>query len=125
MNIEISVPLYPTESKSKVEKALKTLFPMMEFVLAGGYYTGKSRDITCLNHFKELLEMQRIRDTAHTILKRSLLNDSLVFYLNKQAAFMGKVNFSEKCPLDPITVSIKGRNLIILINSISPRTTEL
>ncbi|MBU7016985.1 MAG: hypothetical protein HXS44_05710 [Theionarchaea archaeon] len=125
MNIEVSVPLHPTESKSKVERALKTLFPVMEFTLSGGQYVGKSRDVACLNHFKELLEMQRIRDTANTILKRSLCDDSLLFYLNKQAAFMGKVNFSENCPLDPITVFIKGKNLITLINSISPRTTEL
>ncbi|MBU7046547.1 MAG: hypothetical protein HXS54_08930 [Theionarchaea archaeon] len=125
MNIEISVLVHPTESKSKVEKALKTLFPTMEFTLSGGQYTGKSRDVACLNHFKELLEMQRIRDTANTILKRSLCNDNLLFHLNKQAAFVGKVNFSEKCPLDPITVSIRGKNLINLISNISPRTTEL
>ena len=124
MHIKIKVPVYPTESKSKVEKALKNLFPTVEFQLSKGQYTGKSNDVQSLNHFRGLLEMQRIRDTANTLLKRSLYNNTLVFHLNKQAAFMGKINFSEECPLDPITVTINGKDLEALINDLSPRTGE-
>lgn len=124
MKIEVSTPVHPTESKEKVEKALKNVFPSVEFHLARGYFTGTSTDAPSLDHFKELLEIQRIRDTANTILKRCLTRDNLVFYLNKQAAFMGRVNFSEECPLDPITVSIKGKDLITLIDRLSPRTVE-
>jgi predicted RNA binding protein with dsRBD fold (UPF0201 family) len=124
ITLEISVPLHSTESKTKVKKALKTLFPTVEFTLQDRYITGMSHTRDSLNHFKELLKNQKIRDTANTILKRSLYNDTLVFYLNKQAAFMGKVNFSRECPLDPITVSIKGENLDELIDELSPRTAE-
>ena len=124
MDIEISTPVYHTESKSKVEKALKNLFPSVEFMLSGGYFIGKSKDVKSLDHFKNLLKMQRIRDTANTILKNSVSKNQLVFYLNKQAAFMGKVNFSKECPLDPITVSVKGEAINMLINDLSPRTAE-
>ncbi len=124
MKIKISVVVHRTESKRNVEKALKNLFPSIEFTLSGGYFTGTSTDIQALDHFKELLKIQRIRDTAHTLLKRFLSGNNLVFSLNKQAAIMGKVNFSEECPLGPITVSVKGEDLNSLINHLSPRTAE-
>lgn len=124
MKIEISAPVYPTESEEKVERALKNLFPSVEFSLSGSSLKGTSADIESLAHFRLLLQMQRIRDTANTILRQSLSRDELTFYLNKQAAYMGKVNFSRECPLDPITVSISGRDLETLINDLSPRTTE-
>ena len=124
IRLEISVPVYCTESKEKVEKALKNVFPSVEFTLSEGHYTGKSQDIQSLDHFRALLKYQQIRDTANTMLKRSLHNGELVFYLNKQAAFMGKVNFSEECPLGPITVNVKGKDLGHVINYLSPRTTE-
>ena len=124
MKIEISAPVYHTESEEKVEKALKSLFPSVEFSLSKNSLKGTSADPESLTHFKLLLQMQRIRDTANTLLRKSLKRDKLTFYLNKQAAYMGKVNFSEECPLGPITVSIKGKNLETLINDLSPRTTE-
>jgi predicted RNA binding protein with dsRBD fold (UPF0201 family) len=124
VTIEVSAPVHHTESESKVVKALQNMFPFMEFALFNGYLTGKSTDMKSLDHLKELLEVQRIRDTANIILKRSLSGDSLIFYLNKQAAFMGKVNFSEDCPQGPITVSIAGKNLSILIDYLSPRAAE-
>lgn len=124
ITLEISVPLHSTESRDKVEKALENLFPTVEFTLSENTLTGTSHTEQSLNHFKNLLEKQRIRDTANTILKRSICENKVIFTLNKQAAFMGKVNFSEKCPLDPITVSIKGKDLNALIDHLSPRTTE-
>ncbi len=124
MKIEISAPVHPTESASKVEKALKNLFPSVEFNLSEGRLTGISEDSKSLNHFKCLLEEQHIRDTANTILRRSLFADSLTFFLNKQTAFVGKVNFSEVCPLDPIKVCIGGEHLTTLIDELAPRTTE-
>ncbi|KYK38835.1 MAG: hypothetical protein HXS46_03015 [Theionarchaea archaeon] len=124
VKIKISVVVHHTESKRNIEKALKNLFPSIEFTLSGGYFIGTSTDIHSLDHFKELLKIQRIRDTAHTLLERSLSGNNLVFSLNKQAAFMGKVNFSEECPLGPVTVSIKGEDLNSLISHLSPRTAE-
>jgi hypothetical protein len=124
IRIKISVPVHPTESKEKVEKALKNVFPSVEFILSEEHYIGKSQDIQSLDHFKALLTHQRIRDTANTMLRRSRRDGELVFYLNKQAAFMGKVNFSEECPLGPITVTVKGKDIDQVIDHLSPRTAE-
>lgn len=122
IEIEISTRVHPTESASNVEKALENMFPSIEFTLSGGWAIGKSQNPRSLDHFKEILKLQRIRDTAHSILRRSISENQLIFYLNKQAAFMGKVNFSSECPMGPITVSITGENLTALIDDLSPRT---
>ncbi len=124
MIIEVSTPVHLTESESKVEKALRNIFPSMTFIFSKGYFAGRSDSIESLDHFRELLQMQRIRDTAHTLMERSLFRNELKFCLNKQAAFVGKVNFSKDCPLGPITVSIQGEDLELLIDHLSPRTTE-
>ncbi|MGD2250841.1 MAG: RNA-binding domain-containing protein [Candidatus Methanofastidiosia archaeon] len=123
-SITVSVVVHFTESESKVNKALKNIFPALEFTPSEKGFTATSDDLKSLAHLKELLKSQKIRSTANYILKNSLLDNELVFYLNKQAAYMGKVNFSENCPLDPITVNITGNNLYDIIDSLSPITPE-
>ncbi len=120
--ITVSAPVHPTESEISVKKAVQNLFPSIQVTLTKKGITGMSKDKKALKRLKELLKAQKIRCTANDILKRSVCNETLVFYLNKQAAFMGKVNFSEDCPLGPITVSITGSDLITLIDDLSPRT---
>jgi predicted RNA binding protein with dsRBD fold (UPF0201 family) len=123
-NITVSTVVHFTESESKVKKALKNLFPTMEFTCSEKGFSATSKDLKSLVHLKELLKSQKIRSTANYILKNSLLDNELVFYLNKQAAYMGKINFSENCPLDPITVHITGNNLCDIIDSLSPIAPE-
>lgn len=122
MIITVSTPVYPTESEDNVKKAVKTLFPLIEFTVTEKEITGTSEDKKALIHLKELLEKQKIRSTANDILNQSVVNGTLVFYLNKQAALMGKVNFSRDSPLGPITVSITGVDLTTVIDELSPRT---
>jgi predicted RNA binding protein with dsRBD fold (UPF0201 family) len=122
MIITVSIPVHPTESEYNVKKAVKNLFPLIQFTVTEKEITGTSEDKKALIHLKELLEKQKIRSTAHDILNQSVVNGTLVFYLNKQAALMGKVNFSRDCPLGPITVSITGADLTTLIDELSPRT---
>jgi predicted RNA binding protein with dsRBD fold (UPF0201 family) len=124
VTIEVSTPVHHTESEGKVKQALQNIFPLMHFSLSNGYFTGKSTDIKSLDCLKELLKSQKVRDTANMLLRESLSGDTMTFYLNKQAAFMGKVNFSEDCPQDPIAVSVSGKNLNTLISYLSPRAVE-
>ncbi|MGC1120627.1 MAG: RNA-binding domain-containing protein [Candidatus Methanofastidiosia archaeon] len=123
--VEISTPVHPTESESKVRKALESIFPCVQFSLDGTVFKGKSEELKSLEHIKELLESQRIRSTANKILRNSLFGRELIFCLNKQAAYMGKVNFSEDSPLGPITVTISCENVEALITYLSPRAPEM
>jgi hypothetical protein len=119
MEIVVSVPVYPTESPEKIEKALENLFPSLHFTLSEKGFTGTSQDIEALNTMKMLLEKQRIRDTAQDILIRNVHSKTLTFSFNKQAAYMGKINFSEECSLDPIVVSITDEDIQSVIRYVS------
>ncbi|MEM4729441.1 MAG: RNA-binding domain-containing protein [Thermoplasmata archaeon] len=76
--------------------------------------------------FAELLRRQRIRDAARRVLLKGMKGESLtVFRLNKQAAFVGKVSFSEgESPLGDITVRLEHPGLMALIDSVAPDTRK-
>jgi hypothetical protein len=104
MRIEGSVPIFPTEDPDKVVMGVLNLFPGSECQIGADgivFRSGSAR------HLCEVLEDQRIRDTALMVLRRSQVEDSTSFYLNKQAAFMGKANFTEgKSSLGDIRVEV-------------------
>jgi predicted RNA binding protein with dsRBD fold (UPF0201 family) len=67
-----------------------------------------------LVNFHKLLRDQRILDTARAVMLGGLGGESFQFRLNKQAAFMGKVNFPpEEEPLGSIHVQITGGEKVI------------
>jgi len=60
-----------------------------------------------------ILQRDRIRAAARSVLRRSVEGDRLAFYLNKQAAYAGHVSFSQpegESPLGPIRVVIETKN---------------
>jgi hypothetical protein len=111
MKLSVSVPVYPTETPEKIENALENLFPDLHFTSSDEGFSAGSENRAALTTMRMLLEKQRIRDTAREILLRHTRGTTLTFFLNKQAAYMGKINFSEECPLDPITVSITAQDI--------------
>jgi predicted RNA binding protein with dsRBD fold (UPF0201 family) len=99
MDIAIEAPIHPTEDPERVFQAVKNLFPD---VVRGESY--KSQDIqTLARRISELM----IKDTARVLLLRSIRGNEILFHLNRQAAFAGKVNFTDgKSVLGDITVRI-------------------
>ena len=53
---------------------------------------------------------ERILDSARKVLMRNVIENSVRFFLNKQAAFMGRVHFvtnvDQEDPLGPITIQV-------------------
>ena len=90
--IEITVMVYPTEVEERVRTAVLNLFPDAEIETME---SGLSAKASSLEVFSTKLRDQRIRDTARSVLHRLKSGDSINFTLNKQAAFVGKVNFTE------------------------------
>ena len=117
--IHIKTPLNATESKDKVERAIMNIFPDARLSQTKECIVGTSNSIKT---FGELLKMQRIRSTARIELLKRLSSDAFEFVLNKQAAFMGKVNFS-KDPLGPIYVKVQVDAPILVVDSIAPEFT--
>jgi len=102
----ISVPFYGTEDVEKIEGAVEKIFPGTSFEKMEGFgkkiLRGKGGTLRTL---RNRLREQKIRDAAREHLR---LLRPLVFFLNKQAAYMGKVNFSDgKSPMGDIKVEVR------------------
>ena len=105
MKIEGSVPIFPTEDRDKVKESVTSLFSDASIRDQGDVLRFNASDPSIL--IKSLTD-QSIRDTARDMI--SPRNGEIIsrFYLNKQAALFGKVNFTEgDSTLGDIRVEIK------------------
>jgi len=122
MTIEVSVYVIirPTERVEKVASAVEKIFPGLIMDIRGDRieaYGGPS----ALRTLHKLLREQEILDTARSVMLQGREGNTIQFRLNKQAAFMGWVNFPpEEEPLGSIHVQITGDDLVI--DWLSPRT---
>jgi len=134
-NIEIEAEafIYPTEDQGKVERAIKKIFPTCSMTIESP--SEEVKTLRAREHGKEaliplqsLLRQDRIRDAARSILMSSVSDNVIIFYLNKQVAFVGHVSFSmpnAESPLGPITVRIRCENPVGLIEWLAPRSAAV
>lgn len=118
--IRVSTPVRPTEDPTKVEAALRNLFPELELEEIEGFVKGTS---TSLDRLRELIRNQKIRDSARSLFRRGRTDDRTTVQLNKQAAFVSRVNFGEDGPLGEILVEIESDRLDEEIDFVAERTT--
>ncbi|MGQ9788911.1 MAG: RNA-binding domain-containing protein [Candidatus Hadarchaeaceae archaeon] len=123
MKIRVETEVRETESLEKVDAAVKNMFPKMALELAGQKLVGESTDITVLSRLHQLLRQQAILDTARSTMLANRKTQTTKFMLNKQAAFAGKVSFTDgESPLGPIIVTIEAPEIERLIDYLAPRT---
>ena len=126
MEVIIKAKVKPTEDKYKVKKAILNIFPRanLNFIKEDnefGKWEGKTKSV---DRLKELLRSQAILDAARTVLEKGMTENAVKFYLNKQAAFVGAVNFD----IDThggIFVKIiadKNEDIMKIVRDIAPRT---
>lgn len=118
MKVWVEAEVYPTESEEKVLQAVRNLFPTIDFrVLTQGtlvVVVGEGLGLECLENLKNMLRNRRIRSATRNILKQSKVDSKLVFYMNKQAAYVGQASFTEpftESPLPPIKVEIEAEDV--------------
>ncbi len=114
----METPLRPTESPEKVRRAVLNLFPKT-LLEEGESLRGR---VDSLDRFAELLRKQHIRDSSREVLLGSIRGRRLVFHLNKQAAFAGRVSFSAYAPLGDIRVTVVSDDLPGLVRELAPPT---
>ncbi len=100
--VTISAQVHETESIHKVTVAVRNIFPDARLECSNGTLNGTSDS---LQTFAMLLKQQRIRSTAKDELLKRATSTSFEFSLNKQAAFVNKVNFGSG-PLGSIHVTV-------------------
>lgn len=110
MEIEIRAVVKKTESIDKVKEAIINIFPDAILEVKDGLILGKAEK---MDLFKKMLEMQRIRDTSKALLKKLAKEKEISFTLNKEAAYVGKINFlTVEHPMGGIEVIVKADDII-------------
>ncbi len=133
VEIEAEAFIYPTEDQGKVERAIKKIFPTCSMTIESPseevkILRAREHGKDALIPLQSLLRQDRIRDAARSILMSSVSDNMIIFYLNKQVAFVGHVSFSmpnAESPLGPITVRIRCENPIGLIEWLAPRSAAV
>jgi uncharacterized protein len=85
------------------------------------------KDQSSLERFRMILQRDRIRAAARSVLRRSVEGNRLFFFLNKQAAYAGHVSFSApegESPLGPIQVIVETEDPELLINWLTGQPEE-
>ena len=120
IEVSVYVIIRPTERVEKVTSAVEKIFPGLMMDIRGDRieaYGGPS----VLRALHKLLREQEILDTARSVMLQGREGNTIQFRLNKQAAYMGCVNFPpEEEPLGSIHVQITGDDLVI--DWLCPRT---
>lgn len=127
--VQVFAPVNPTEVQEKVEKAILNFFPvsleLQDHAIPGLYGEGNLESLRRL-HLR--LREERILDTARNIFLNGVQGDTTRFRLNKQVAFIGKLNFpAGKESLGSIDVEISADNedeLLTIIDWLAPQTVE-
>ncbi len=126
---QIEAEVNPTEDEAKVRRALENMFSSLQFALKplrrGSLLMAGARGMDGLTKFYNLLRRERIRDAARSVLYKGMTGRFIVFYLNKQVAYVGHVSFSQltgESPLGPMKVQIQCNNPHEIIDWLAPRT---
>lgn len=119
----------PTEDTSRVQRAIENIIGNAEFDIrpqkGGSLLIAKAKGVNALTKFQNLLRRERIRDAARGVLFQGVSGKSIVFYLNKQVAYVGHLSFSQptaESPLGPIKVQIRCDKPREIIEWLAPRT---
>ena len=120
IEVSIQAPVRPTERVENVVLAIEKIFPGLIMDIREDRieaYSGPD----ALKTLHRLLREQEILDPARSVIFESRMGSVVPFRLNKQAAFMGCVNFPpEEEPLGSIHVKITGDERVI--DWLAPKT---
>ena len=112
--IHARAEINPSEDAQKVKQAISNILPDTTIHVSESYVDAESFDIQSLNHLCQLIRAMQSQGVYRRYLLRNMQGDSTWFYLNKQAAFVGKAAICEdtwESPLGPIVVTITSLDI--------------
>lgn len=124
VHVRVTAPVHPSEEAGKVAGAVRNLFPDAEIEQGDDEVVGTSES---LERLAELLNQQRILDTARGVFLRAVHEDGTraTFRVAKQAAAAGHVSFSVgDSPLGDITVNVEGDHVEAVLRAVAPKTVK-
>lgn len=137
-SVEVRAPVFLTEDRERVLRALTNVLSLEasscldervedeRFIIIRCY----AGSLKPLEKLRSLLRSLQILDAARSYLERGYRDSVVRFYLNKQAAYAGRVSFCTyefgESPLGAITVSVylDECNVEKFLNWLAPRTLQ-
>ena len=124
----IKVKIFPTESVEKVKQAVENLFPTASIEIIsqhiGSHLHAKIKGKNGLTNLFNRLREERILAAARRVFRRGYAENSFIFYLNKQAAYVNRLSFCDsvdELPLGFIEVCVICDDPEGLIDWLSPK----
>jgi predicted RNA binding protein with dsRBD fold (UPF0201 family) len=131
MNVTVRVwaLVFSTEIEEKVKTAIMSVLPIkVELQDFGIPRLCGEGDLGNLRKLHQLLREERILDTARNIMLNGIEGNVVQFRLNKQVAYIGKVNFpAGEESLGSIYIEISCDNeedILKIINWLAPQTVD-
>jgi predicted RNA binding protein with dsRBD fold (UPF0201 family) len=125
VDVKVSAPVKPTEVTERVVEAVNELFPNADVETHGDRVVAEAHDAETL---REQLYEQRIVDTARKEFHRNKTTEGFSFDLKKQAAVVGKVNFSVGSPDElgdvHVEVNVHEPDVESFIGYLAPETQD-
>lgn len=116
--MEIVAPIACTESPEKIETAVARIFPGVRLEINGDTARGEVESLSVLEHVRQQIRSRRIRASARALLMKGVSQRFLRFYVDKQAAYMGKLSLwdpeEERSP-NPIMVKVMVDNPVQVV----------
>ena len=108
-----------SEDPEKVKHAVSNVLPYANVNVEEFFVKAESDDITSLEKIYETIRSKQSQNIYRRNLEQNRDNDTTWFYLNKQAAYVGKIAIckdEDESPLGPIKVSLESSNIDELID---------
>ena len=131
VHILVEADVNPTEDLEKVETAIMNIFPTASIAVTYGEEMQRliatMEDLEGVAELRRRLQQERILAAARRVLQRGTQGQSIIFYLNKQVAYVERISFCEpagESPLGPLEVTIQcdePRDVIDWLTMDSPR----
>ena len=120
--IQVFCEINPSEDPSKIKTAVLNIFPDLEISISNQQLIGKSSGFNSLSNIIASIHTKNTGSLYQRILKKNSDEDSTLFYLNKQAAFVETVAIcseSNESPLGPIKVILESNDIDNVIQSLT------
>jgi predicted RNA binding protein with dsRBD fold (UPF0201 family) len=120
--IQILSSVSPSEDPEKVKTAILNIFPESKITNAEDFsICTETTDLRSLKKIRETVYSTQSQKALQRQLEKHMNKNSTWFYLNKQAAFVGRIALCEEAdesPLGPLKIIITSTNMNRVIESL-------
>ena len=121
--IEVRCAISPSEDPRKIGRAISNVFPGPQVEVGDSAAVARSPSLAPLERIFEVVHSRHSQRAYRRNLLQNSAGTSSWFYLNRQAAFAGRVAICERAeesPLGPIRVTISSPHLGRIIDWLAP-----